>query len=136
MPVPGIGAFPQGGKFCTPRQLTQRFAISGILGVPVQSANQFFFPGPVLPNEDYYITVHPDFWDWHSRMWSIEKVVLYTWRVVNPDPTEIPVNYSLQYFFSQDALGAHLLYIPYSVSTPPRYFSLPPPASGYWLPPL
>jgi len=107
-------------------------SVSGILGLPVITDNVFYFPHPVLPNEDYYLVWNPNFWAWSAGAFQLSALVSEYYHVFAGDPTHYPVDF--QMYFEKPA-GAHLYCVrnvPFGVSTPPNYFTLPPIDRPYW----
>lgn len=132
----GTGVFSPSASFAIPRALQPRVSVSGILGIPVKTANSWYFPHPVIPNEDYYLIWQPNFYAWNSKTWRLDEIVLEYYHVFTGDPTHYPVDYSLTWFSATTPQGADILNVPFAVSTTPNHFLLPPRTSAYWLPDL
>jgi hypothetical protein len=107
-------------------------SISGILGLPVITDNVFYFPHPVIPNEDYYLIFNPRFWEWSPGAFILSAIVDEYYHVFTGDPTHYPVDFSLT---CVKPTGTHrycINNVPFGVSTPPNYFTLPAIDQPYW----
>jgi hypothetical protein len=107
-------------------------SISGILGIPIIVGNTFYFPHPVLPNEDYYLVFNPAFWQWSKGAFQLSAVVSEYYHVFAGDPTHYPVDFSLTWVRPTLTHGFVIHNIPFGVSTPPNYFALPGNSEPYW----
>jgi len=132
----GIGTYPQGAKFTTPRGYAQRVAFSDILGVPSISGETYTFHPPVVPTDTYVIVFSSDWYPFSTAAYTLDHIIVESYRTVTPSPTQIPVDFTLSYLPPVDANGSTVLFLPFGVITPREYFPLPSPTVGYWVPQL
>lgn len=128
-----ITCYPSAG-FSFRRSYISEVAISGILGIPVISGNYWYFPHPVLPNEDYHLVWEDDFLAWSSNMYTLDFIVKEYYHTFTGDPTHYPVDFSQTYFPPTTTRGVRLLNVPFGVSTTPNVFPLASAPPSYWLP--
>jgi hypothetical protein len=107
-------------------------SISGILGIPVITDNVFYWNHPVGPTEDYYLVMNPAFWEWSAGAFLLKSIVNEYYHTFTGDPTHYPVDFSLTLVKPTSSHGYVINNVPFGVSTPPTYFTLPPPDQPYW----
>jgi len=121
-------------SFSFRRSYLTTVSISGILGLPVVTGNVWHFPGPVLPNEDYWLIWRDGFLPWTSNMWTLDWIVAEYYHTFTGDPTHYPVDFSLKWTSPRAGVPSDILNVPFGVSTPPNTFLLEGAPSGYWNP--
>jgi hypothetical protein len=120
--------------FSFKRSYIGQVSISGILGLPVMFGDYWYFPHPVLPNEDYHLVWRQNFLDWSSNRWTLDYVVKEYYHTFTGDPTHYPVDFSLRFFPQTATALSNILNVPFGVSTPPNFFGLDSAPPSYWLP--
>jgi hypothetical protein len=114
------------------RPQISEISVSGILGTPVIVDNVFHFIGPVLSNEDYWLVINPKFWEWSAGAFLLNSIVDEYYHTFTFDPVRHPVDFSLTLVKPTSSHGYVINNVPFGVSTPPNYFTLPPPDQPYW----
>ena len=116
------------------RSYISTMSITGVLGVPTQVGDLWFFPHPVLPNEDYYLVFRENWLAWSSNRWNLGWIVKEFYHMFTGDPVQHPVDYAIYFKHPTTTHKASLLITAFGVSTPPNYILLQEAPPSYWLP--
>ena len=114
------------------RSYITQVSFSGILGLPIITDNVFFFPANMFTLFDYVCIFNPKFFAWNAGAWLLDAIVDEYYYQPSGGGIKTPVDFSLTYIKHSDDDLPSVLNVPFSVSTPPNTFALPPADQDYW----
>lgn len=130
----GAGTFVPGGRFSFPRSYVPQFLVNVDTDTFVVALHACAFLDPNNHNFSFHIILDPRFYEWSSNKWTLDHVVLESYYVISPDPTEIPMPFVLS-FHTYGAGAQALIFQPFGINfIENRKVPLPPPPSDYWTP--
>ena len=133
MPV-GVGTYFPNGKFAFPRSYLSQFILG--INTPVTQDGRTFTFVDGFGTSIYTIRFKAEFWDWSSNRYTLDWIIedaYYQSYPIPGAPVTFPF-YFAYYFAPTDDLPS-VIFLPYGVDFPTRFFyPLPPPPPDYWNP--
>jgi hypothetical protein len=129
----GTGSYSPSSGFWLIRAYNRYFNVI-VDGVPVtQTINTFNFVDAGNPNVVFSIVVDPDFYFWNTNKRTMDRVISESYYIVLPSFTQIPMPFSLTYYYSVAAGQQTLAFLPFGLGfTTEHVFPMELAGSPYW----
>ena len=131
----GSGSFFPSARFAFPRSYVYEIVIARY-GDTITQSGMTFTIHAVPPDPTVAIVVfNPRLGVWTSNRLTLDFCVSEFYALINGNPPQVPLNYTLSYTLSP-LTGHGCLQFEWYIGTPDfQGFSLTKPGSPYWLPP-
>lgn len=101
----------------------------------IQSGPNFYFTDTSNPVVHVRANFHPSLWGSRSNALTLPYVLKDWWLIIDPSPTPLPLNFTMNFTYNLTPLHPTLLiYIPGWSNF--YFYDIPPSPVGYWLPDL
>jgi hypothetical protein len=135
MGVRGVGSYPQGAKYSFLRSYVYKFAISDTGITVTQVANTFTLHAAALPSYTFTVRIPGNFYVWNSNFYTLDYVILDSYYVISPSPTQIPLDFALIMVHANGSHPNYLQYCPSGILATPIFGTLVSQPANYWTPP-